>query len=159
MARILPAVVLLLLFGCLKSYAIPITITWDAAQCVDPCVNSVDGYIVYTADSEVNIPAGTQIDVGDVLTADIDIPDGYWIAVTAYNIDGESGFSNFVQYTQDVGPIQPSTGGTITLVLLDQPDPTGRTEHGDGYEVIFSQGKVIIIHDNLDAGDTVRLGF
>lgn len=74
-----------------------ITLEWDAAVCDGDCTNGVDGYKVYWGSSSVLYQHARN--VGDVLTTEICIPLNYYIAVTAYNIDGESQYSSEVQYT------------------------------------------------------------
>jgi len=95
-------------------------------------------------------------DVGDVLEATIDIPDDSYIVVTAYNEGGESGYSNEVFYQEESPLPEPPTNGIITWVLIE---PEVQYKLGRDYEMVFKEGKWIIIHNHLDVGDTVRMGY
>lgn len=96
--RILLVVVSLLIPLC--AFGQTVTLSWDASP-----TPGVTGYKVYY-DTDTQLPmdstAATEgsspIDVGNVLTTTVTVPDGtWWFAVTAYDAAGyESSFSNFV---------------------------------------------------------------
>ena len=48
-----------------------------------------------------------------------------------------------------------TTGGQ-TVAGGSEPAYTG---HGNGYDVIFSNGRVVVIHDSLSSADEIILGF
>jgi len=54
--------------------------------------------------------------------------------------------------------VQPSTGGQIYTLFIEEPEP-GSFRLGENYEMVWENGKIIIIFDQLNAGDTVRMQF
>ena len=53
--------------------------------------------IILYSGSEQGVYTNSE-DVGDTLTAEIPVSEGQYIVVTAYNSEGESGYSNEVIY-------------------------------------------------------------
>jgi hypothetical protein len=96
-----------------------ITLTWD------PSSGDVWGYKLYYGFSSRNYEEA--FDVGNTTSCEFEVEEGekYYLAVTAYNGNGESGFSNevFYEYTlnsppiADAGPDQTVTSNDI--VFLD----------------------------------------
>jgi len=143
---ILPVIIILLFFGCCHA----VTLLWNESA-------TATGYKLYWG-TESGVYEFSE-DVGDVLEAVVEIPEDSYIAATAYNDYGESGYSNEIYYElAEPQGIQPASGGQIYTMLIQ--GPTGdKAAHGDGYGVQWSKGRWIIIHDNLDSGDNVRLGY
>jgi len=139
-------VALLLSFG-YRSHAV--TLAWDASVCND-C--TVDGYKIYWG--AVQGDYTSVEDVGDVLQVEVDIPYDSYIVATAYNADGESGYSNWIFYSEQADTIQPSMGGMIFTLFLNE---SSTNVLGKDYEMVWENGKIIIIFDQLNAGDTVKL--
>jgi hypothetical protein len=81
----------------------------------------------------VNLPAGDTIDIdAGVEEAVVEVPYGSWMAIAAFNKNGESGFSNHLKYGG--GTIQPSVGGQIHLRLID-PNESKYFEDFESYSV------------------------
>jgi len=90
---ILLLVVLLPLSG---SNCYAVTLAWDESVCEGDCTDGVDGYKIYWGNQSGIYP--NSQDVGNVLQTDIAIPSNSYIAVTGYNIQGESGYSSEIFY-------------------------------------------------------------
>ncbi len=127
----------------------------------DQNTDSPDGYRLHYGYAPDNYHE--TIDVGGVTTYEVTglaLNQGYYFVVTAYNEHGESDYSNMVfHFNAASGGLVGSIISYVTEVCDDPPDPVLGTNHGDGYEVIFSQGKMLIYHDILHFDDNVRLGF
>ena len=126
--------------------------------------------IAWDAPTEGGVPTGYNgywgsesgnytfvVDMGLVLTYDLPISPGDYFAVTAYNDEGESGFSNEVQYALEGPPLIGSTIAYVTEVC-DLP-PTGSKRLGQDYDCITGLGETLCIYHQLSAGDILRVGY
>jgi len=156
-------VVLLAALSVLSLLIVPhsraVTLAWDANSEPD-----LAGYKLYRGYAPGVYD--TIVDVGDVIIYEVTglaLGQGYYFAVTAYDDEDpvlESGFSNEVFYYEAIpGGLVGSHVANIVEDCEDPPDQGGKIAHGDGYEVQWSKGRWIIIYDNLNSGDNVRLGW
>jgi hypothetical protein len=124
-----------------------VQIAWDAVEAgAQPT-----GYNAHWG-NEPGVYVNTQ-NVGLVTQAEIPAPFNSYIAVTAYNDSGESGYSNEIYYAQ-LG-IQPASGGQIyTLEIV--PSGTERRP-GDGWEAVYQNGNWLIIFDSVNSGNIIRV--
>lgn len=80
-----------------------ITLTWDAPP--SNGYDAPDGYKVYCG--PITGIYGAPVDVGLALEHPVSVPGNYYCAATAYNANGESGFSNEVFFTLGAAPGAP----------------------------------------------------
>lgn len=112
------------------------TVTWDASE------DAPTGY-------EIRIDGGTPVDVGDVLEYEVcDLEPGteYTVEVRAYNDDGDSGWSDSVEFTTDVVPGSVGSislaAGTTTVTATWPP-----VAAADYYEVRIDGGTTVTSND------------
>ena len=80
-----------------------VTLSWEPPACTD--FDCADGYKVYCG--QASGVYGTPVDVGAALEHPISTAGKYYCAATAYNIAGESGFSNEVFFILKSAPGAP----------------------------------------------------
>lgn len=90
----------------LSVFLLTVTLTWDASE-------FANGYKAYCGGASGSY--GTPVDTGATLEHPISTPGTYYCAVTAYNENGESGYSNEVFFT--IRPI-PGAPGNLRLKVL-----------------------------------------
>ena len=147
LSAISAAVLILLLVVLLPLSGSSVTLAWDASE-------NATGYKLYWG--EESGVYGFSQDVGDVLQADVPIPANSFIAATAYNDNGESGYSDEILYAQL--SIQSATGGQIYTAEIIIP--VGGMKLGVDYDFQeLPNGDIIIIYKHLAPGQRVRLEY
>ncbi len=84
-------------------FLVAVTLTWTGSD-------NANGYKIYCGGASESY--GIPVDVGSSLEHPISAPGTYYCAATAYNENGESGFSNEVFFT-----IRPVPGVPTSLRL------------------------------------------
>jgi hypothetical protein len=148
-------VVIAVLFKVVICQSADVPLAWDANTEPD-----LAGYKIHYGTASENYTV--TIDVNNVTEYTVTgLNEGttYYFAATAYDTeDNESGYSVELVYTV---PLNAFMGSSIAYIIQEciQPSVSGQA-HGDGYEV-FTQpdGSFVILHDHLNAGDTIRMRY
>lgn len=80
-----------------------VTLSWDAPSCTE--FDCASGYKIYCGSASGVY--STPVDVGAALEHPVSTAGAYYCAATAYNTEGESGFSNEVFFTLKSAPGAP----------------------------------------------------